>query len=73
LESSVSGRNQPAHGCSERQCRGADLDVEVKTFEGTPVRVVTPRMLWRMKKGTMRPTDRFDADVLAERFGFRED
>ncbi|MBZ5639529.1 MAG: nucleotidyl transferase AbiEii/AbiGii toxin family protein [Acidobacteriia bacterium] len=53
--------------------RYADLDIEEKTICGVPVRVVTPRTLWRMKKGTMRPTDRYDADVLAERFGFRED
>ena len=51
----------------------SDLDIEVKEFEGVPVRVVTPRMLWRMKKGSSRPTDRYDATVLAERFGFRED
>jgi len=50
-----------------------DLDIEEKTIYGVPVRVVTPRTLWRMKKGTIRPTDRYDADVLAERFGFRED
>ena len=53
--------------------RYSDLDIEVKTFEGIPVRVVTPRTLWRMKKGTTRPTDRYDADVLAEHFGFREE
>lgn len=53
--------------------RFEDLDSEVKTFDGVPVRVVTPRTLWRMKKRTVRPTDRYDAEVLAERFGFRED
>jgi len=53
--------------------RYADLDIEEKTIYGVPVRVVTPRTLWRMKKGAIRPTDRYDADVLAERFGFRED
>jgi hypothetical protein len=53
--------------------RYSDLDVETKAFDGVPVRVVTPRTLWLMKKGTVRPTDRYDADVLAERFGFRED
>lgn len=53
--------------------RYSDLDVEVKTFDDVPVRVVTPRTLWLMKKDTVRPTDRYDADVLAERFGFRED
>ena len=53
--------------------RFADLDIEERDYDGTPVRVVTPRTLWRMKKDTTRPTDRIDADVLAERFGFREE
>jgi hypothetical protein len=33
---------------------------------------VTPHTLWRMKKDTVRPTDRIDADLLARRFGFEE-
>jgi len=51
----------------------ADLDVEEKEFDGVRVRVVTAETLWRMKKDTVRPTDRFDAGVLAERFGFGEE
>ena len=51
----------------------ADLDIEEREYGGVPVRVVTPRTLWRLKKDTSRPADRFDADVLAERFGFREE
>ena len=50
-----------------------DLDIEEKDYDGVPVRVVSPRTLWQLKKDTTRPTDRFDADVLAERFGFQED
>jgi hypothetical protein len=50
-----------------------DLDIEERDYDGVPVRVVTPRTLWRLKKDTTRPADRFDADVLAERFGFREE
>ena len=50
-----------------------DLDIEEKDYDGVPVQVVSPRTLWRLKKDTARPTDRFDADVLAERFGFREE
>ena len=42
------------------------------TFGGVPVRLVTAKTLWNMKKDTLRPTDRYDAEVLAERFGFRE-
>ena len=51
----------------------ADLDIEERDYDGVPVRVVTARTLWRMKKDTTRPTDRFDANVLADRFGFREE
>ena len=36
------------------------------------VRVVSPSTLWRMKKDTVRPIDRFDAAALAARFGFEE-
>jgi hypothetical protein len=50
-----------------------DLDIEEKDYDGVPVRVVSPRTLWRLKKDTTRPIDRFDADVLAERFGFRKE
>ena len=50
--------------------RYEDLDIEEREYDGVPVRVVTPRTLWRMKKDTTRPTDRIDAEVLAERFGF---
>jgi len=53
--------------------RYEDLDVEQRDYDGVPVSVVTPRTLWRLKKDTIRPADRFDADVLAERFGFREE
>jgi hypothetical protein len=47
-----------------------DLEVETKAFGGVEVKVVTARTLWRLKKGTVRPVDRFDAAALAERFGF---
>ncbi len=50
-----------------------DLEIEEKSTLGIPVRVVTPHTLWRMKKSTVRPTDRIDAQVLAERFGFTEE
>jgi hypothetical protein len=50
-----------------------DLDVEERNYGGVVVRVVTARTLWRLKKDTSRPTDRIDAQLLAERFGFEED
>jgi len=53
--------------------RYEDLDIEERDYDGVPVKVVTPRTLWRLKKDTSRPADRFDAEVLAERFGFREE
>lgn len=51
----------------------ADLEIEETTFGGVPVRLVTAKTLWNMKKDTLRPTDRYDAEVLAERFGFGEE
>ncbi len=50
-----------------------DLEIEERSYDGVSVRVVTPRTLWRMKKDTARPSDRFDAQVLAERFGLQEE
>jgi hypothetical protein len=50
--------------------RYADLEVEVLVFGGLPVRVVTPRQLWLLKKDTVRPQDRLDAAALSARFGF---
>ncbi len=49
------------------------LQVEEKSYKGTPVRVVSPETLWKMKRATVRPIDRMDADALARRFGFGED
>jgi hypothetical protein len=50
----------------------SELEVEVKMYDDVPVRVVTPRTLWRLKKDTIRPMDRLDAAMLAERFGLEE-
>ena len=36
------------------------------------VTVVTPEMLYRMKKDTVRAKDRQDAAALRERFGLRD-
>ena len=52
--------------------RYSDLKIEVKVYDEVPVRVVTPRTLWQMKKDTVRPLDRLDAALLAERFGLEE-
>ena len=53
--------------------RYADLESEVVQIEGICVRVATPRMLHRMKRDTVRPQDRADAQVLKQRFGLEDD
>jgi hypothetical protein len=53
--------------------RFEDLEWEVVVLDGVPVRVATPRMLYRMKKDTVRPQDRLDAQALRERFGLSEE
>lgn len=47
----------------------ADLEWEVMRRDGVAIRVATPRMLLRMKAGTLRPQDRLDAERLRQRFG----
>ena len=53
--------------------RFEDLEWEELRVDDIPVRVATPRMLYRMKKDTLRPLDKLDAEALRERFGIRED
>ena len=53
--------------------RYEDLEAEEHLIEGVRVRVASPRTLYRMKKDTVRPTDRYDAQALSERFGFTEE
>jgi hypothetical protein len=52
--------------------RYSDLEIEVKSYDEVSVRVVTPRTLWLLKKDTVRPLDRLDAEMLAERFGLEK-
>jgi hypothetical protein len=49
------------------------IEYEELVVDGTRVRVATPRMLYRMKRNTVRPLDRADAAALRERFGLSED
>jgi hypothetical protein len=51
----------------------ADLESEELVVEGARVRVATPRTLYRMKKDTVRPQDRLDAQALRERFDLLEE
>ena len=50
----------------------ASLESERINFGGIMVSVVTPAMLYRMKKATVRPKDHVDADRIARRFGLEE-
>jgi hypothetical protein len=50
----------------------ADIQFEEKLYEGVPVRVATPQMLYRMKKDTVRLQDRADAAALREMFDIKE-
>jgi hypothetical protein len=50
-----------------------DLEYERAELEGVPVRVATPKTLYRMKKATVRSIDRADAAALREKFGLAED
>jgi hypothetical protein len=50
-----------------------DIEAEELVIDGTRVRVATPLMLYRMKRGTIRPMDRIDAEAIRERFGLPED
>ena len=46
---------------------------ENKEVEGVRVRVATPAALYRLKKGTVRPLDRQDAEALRRRFDLQEE
>lgn len=48
------------------------VDSEIKQVEGIRVRVATPRALYDLKKDTVRPLDRRDAEALRERFNLKE-
>jgi hypothetical protein len=50
-----------------------DVESEVIDVDGVAVRVATPRMLYRMKRDTVRPQDRVDAQVIRERFALTEE
>ena len=52
--------------------RYADVEAEILRVGAVSIRVATPRMLYRMKKDTVRPQDRIDAQVIKERFGLED-
>ena len=53
--------------------RYPDVEHEILRIEGVSVHVATPRMLYRMKKDTVRPQDRLDAQVLKQRFDLEDE
>lgn len=50
-----------------------DIEVEELEIEGVRVPVATARMLYRMKKDTVRLQDRADAERLRQHFGLDEE
>jgi hypothetical protein len=53
--------------------RFADLEPVRVDLDGQPVWVASPHTLYRMKKGTIRPKDWGDAEMLRRRFKLEED
>ncbi len=51
----------------------ADIETEMVDVAGVHVRVATPRMLVRMKRGTLRPLDHADAAALRARFQIEDE
>jgi hypothetical protein len=52
--------------------RFEDLEAETQVLAGVRLKVATPATLVRMKRGTVRPIDRSDADALRRMFGLEE-
>jgi len=51
----------------------SDLQIERVPYQDLTVSVVSPRTLYEMKKGTVRPQDHADAEMLRRRFQFGKD
>jgi hypothetical protein len=49
------------------------VDSQMSEIEGVPIRVVTPLQLYKMKRHTVRPKDRNDAEALRQEFKLPED
>ena len=51
-----------------------DIESEtITTAESTRISVATPRMLYRMKRDTVRPQDKLDAAMIKEEFKLEDD
>jgi hypothetical protein len=53
--------------------RYESIESQTVLLDEIRVRVATPRMLYRMKKDTVRPQDRLDAEALRRRFSLEEE
>ena len=51
----------------------SDLELERVPYQDLTVSVVSSRTLYKMKKDTVRPQDRADADMLRRRFNLEQD
>ncbi len=49
------------------------VSAQTKSVEGIRVRVATPAALFRLKKGTVRPLDRQDAEILRREFDLEDE
>ena len=49
------------------------IEAVVKEFEGVRISVASPKALYRLKKSTVRPLDRRDAEALRQRFHLAEE
>lgn len=49
------------------------LEFEELLLDGIRIRVATPTMLYRMKKDTVRPQDRLDAETIRREFDLAEE
>jgi hypothetical protein len=50
-----------------------DIEADIVTVEGVPVRVAKPETLYKMTRDTARPIDRADAAALRQKFGVGND
>ena len=50
-----------------------DIETATVELEGEPVRTATPRMLYVMKRDTLRPLDQADAAALRRTFNLEDD
>ncbi len=49
------------------------VEADTKTVAGVPVRVATPKALYDLKKGTIRPLDQQDAAMIRQAFHLKDD